>query len=214
MTESIYGDQKEILPLVMEYIVSEIRNYNEQIKEDTGHPVYEHLISRVKSEDSMREKCRRKGYEESPYTALRVMRDAIGIRIVTGFVDDIYTNIACLKKLPGCRLVEEKDYVNQAKPNGYRSYHVILAYTPERNLLAKTGVTGREAEGPDEDWYYIEIQLRTIAMDCWASLEHEMKYKQTISNQKMLVRELKRCADELASCDITMQTIRNLIREG
>ena len=62
--------------------------------------------------------------------------------------------------------------------------------------------------------YFAEVQLRTIAMDSWASLEHEMKYKQEISDQKMLVAELKRCADELASCDISMQTIRDIIRNG
>lgn len=60
--------------------------------------------------------------------------------------------------------------------------------------------------------YYAEIQLRTIAMDSWASLEHQLKYKKQISDPEMISRELKRCADELASCDLTMQTIRNLIR--
>ncbi|MBR0410205.1 MAG: GTP pyrophosphokinase family protein [Eubacterium sp.] len=204
MPESIYGNQKETLPLVMKHIVNEIKNYNEENRIKTGHPVYEHLICRIKSEDSMREKLRRKGVEESPYGALRILRDSIGIRIVTGFVDDIYTNIDYLRKLPGCRVVKEKDYVRQAKENGYRSYHMILEY------LAPF----RDIEGAEPGSYFIEVQLRTIAMDCWASLEHEMKYKRTIANQQMLVNELKRCADELASCDITMQTIRNLIRES
>ena len=62
--------------------------------------------------------------------------------------------------------------------------------------------------------YFVEVQLRTIAMDSWASLEHQMKYKHEIKDTKRIVRELKRCADELASCDVTMQTIRNLIRES
>ena len=61
--------------------------------------------------------------------------------------------------------------------------------------------------------YFVEIQLRTLAMDSWASLEHEMKYKKNIKNPEMISRELKRCADELASCDLSMQTIRNLIKE-
>lgn len=67
------------------------------------------------------------------------------------------------------------------------------------------------AENPGQ--YFAEIQLRTIAMDSWASLEHQMKYKKDIKNPEMIVRELKRCADELASCDLSMQTIRNLIRD-
>lgn len=202
--ESIYGNQKEILPLVMNSVMSEIQSYNENIRDETGHPVYEHLICRVKSEESMREKCQRKGKEVSPVTALKTMHDSIGIRIVTGFVDDIFTNISHIKNILGCKVVQEKDYVNDAKPNGYRSYHMILELEqPYEDILGK-----------NPGCYYVEVQLRTIAMDCWASLEHEMKYKRTIANQQMLVDELKRCADELASCDVTMQTIRNLIREG
>jgi putative GTP pyrophosphokinase len=66
--------------------------------------------------------------------------------------------------------------------------------------------------GRNPGHFFVEIQLRTIAMDSWASLEHQMKYKHEVANQAMIVRELKRCADELASCDVSMQTIRNLIR--
>ena len=69
-----------------------------------------------------------------------------------------------------------------------------------------------DIDGNDPGRFYAEIQLRTIAMDTWASLEHEMKYKKHIQNPEMISRELKRCADELASCDLSMQTIRNLIR--
>ena len=79
-------------------------------------------------------------------------------------------------------------------------------------MILETCQPFEDIEGNNPGIFYLEIQLRTIAMDCWASLEHEMKYKKNISNQKMLNNELKRCADELASCDITMQTIRDLIR--
>ena len=68
-------------------------------------------------------------------------------------------------------------------------------------------------EGSQKGHFFVEIQLRTIAMDSWASLEHEMKYKHHIRNAPLIEQELKRCADELASCDISMQTIRKLIRE-
>ncbi len=202
MNDSIYGGQKEILPKVMDRMVAEIEDYNRQKIEETGHPVYEHLSSRIKAEDSMREKCRRKGVDETPEEALRGMKDAIGIRIITGFIDDIYEICGFFRQLQGCRVVQEKDYIYNAKPNGYRSYHMIL----------ETSQPYEDITGQNPGSYYVEIQLRTIAMDCWASLEHEMKYKRSISNQKMLVGELKRCADELASCDLTMQTIRDLIR--
>ena len=71
-----------------------------------------------------------------------------------------------------------------------------------------------DCEGNENGKYYIEVQLRTIAMDSWASLEHQMKYKKNIRNHERITKELKRCADELASCDLNMQTIKNLIEES
>ena len=97
------------------------------------------------------------------------------------------------------RVVTVKDYIANSKPNGYRSLHVILALP--------FGVGGIEE-------IRTEIQLRTIAMDCWASLEHQLKYKKNIGNTELIVSELKRCADEMASTDLSMQTIRDLIHKG
>lgn len=76
-----------------------------------------------------------------------------------------------------------------------------------------------ETDEPDVDGntpghYYVEIQLRTIAMDTWAALEHEMKYKKSIENQELIIQELRRCANELAACDVSMQTLKRIIREG
>ncbi|MCR5747774.1 MAG: GTP pyrophosphokinase family protein [Lachnospiraceae bacterium] len=202
--DSIYGKYGDTLPLVMEHIVAAIKQFNDRSIADTGHPVYEHLIYRIKSDVSMRDKCRRRGLPETPVSALKEIRDAIGIRIVTGYVDDIYAIIRYLKEIPGCRIIIEKDYIKNSKPNGYRSYHMILEMT----------VPYEDVSGANPGRYSVEVQLRTIAMDSWASLEHELKYKQEIGNEKMIVAELKRVADELASCDLTMQTIRNLIRQG
>ncbi len=81
-------------------------------------------------------------------------------------------------------------------------------------MILRMDVPFEDVLGQNPGQYFAEIQLRTIAMDSWASLEHQMKYKHDIKNPEMITRELKRCADELASCDLTMQTIRNLIQEG
>ncbi len=202
--ESIYGKYADILPLVMEDIVEPIRRFNAESERDTGNTVYEHLLYRVKSDSSMREKCRGKGLPESPESALKKIHDAIGIRIVTGYVDDIYVITRFLKSLPSCKVIEEKDYIRNSKPNGYRSYHMILEFSAPYEDIS----------GNNPGRYYAEFQLRTIAMDSWASLEHELQYKQKIGNEKMIVSELKRVADELASCDVSMQTIRDLIRQG
>ena len=93
---------------------------------------------------------------------------------------------------------------NNAKENGYRSYHLVVEVLDEEP----------DIRGNSPGRYYVEIQLRTIAMDSWASLEHQMKYKREIANAGIISRELKRCADELAACDISMQTIRQLIHES
>ena len=89
--------------------------------------------------------------------------------------------------------MDEKDYIKKCKPNGYRSLHMILR---------------------SDNGFYAEIQLRTISMDVWAALEHHMRYKKQVNgNLPLLTSELKRCADELASTDLSMQTIRDMILE-
>ena len=203
-TPSIYGEYAQYLPKILQEITDPIIAANIISKKETGFKLYEHFISRIKESDSMREKCRRKNLPETSQSALKEIRDSIGIRIVCGFVDDIYKTIDVIKAIPDVSIYNEKDYILNAKPNGYRSYHLILQMeTDFPDVL-----------GNDKGTYFVEVQLRTIAQDSWASLEHQMKYKHDIKNLEMITRELKRCADELASCDLTMQTIRNLIQEG
>ncbi|MGN0947929.1 MAG: GTP pyrophosphokinase family protein [Megasphaera sp.] len=199
--DSIYGSYRPALQATLEDIVGRIRAYSDGVKARKGEAAYEHLLYRIKSEDSMREKCDRKGLPQTAYSALHEIRDAIGIRIVCCFLNDIYAAIDFLKGLDGVRVVEEKDYIRHVKPNGYRSYHVILELEEPYE----------DVTGANPGHFFAEVQLRTIAMDSWASLEHQMKYKHDIKNPELIVRELKRCADELASCDVSMQTIRNLI---
>lgn len=200
-TSTIYGSYGPSLQRVMDELVERIQAYSDGIKEKSGEAAYEHLLYRIKSPDSMMEKCLRKGLPQTAYSALHDIRDAIGLRIVCCFLDDIYRNIEAIKAIPGVCVVEEKDYIQNVKPNGYRSYHMIIDIEAPYE----------DVEGNHPGHFFAEIQLRTIAMDSWASLEHQMKYKHDIKNPEMIVRELKRCADELAACDLSMQTIRNLI---
>ncbi len=201
---SVYGKYKLSLQNVMEGIASAMENYNEEQQKQTGESIYEHLRYRLKSEDSMEAKLTGRGLPLTAKAACYGVRDAIGFRMVCRFVDDIYENIARIKAIPGVTVVKEKDYIKHVKPNGYRSYHMILDVTAPYE----------DPEGRNPGHFFVEIQLRTIAMDSWAALEHEMKYKQEIKNADLISRELKRCADELASCDLSMQTIRNLIRHS
>ncbi|WP_048588134.1 GTP pyrophosphokinase family protein [Lactobacillus jensenii] len=200
---SIYGKYQDYLPLILKDMWQEITVMNEEYQKKHGQKLYEHFEGRVKSEKSMIEKCQRKGLPLIPESALIENRDSIGIRIVTNFVDDIYTVIRLLESKKDLHIVKKKDYIKNAKPNGYRSYHLII----------DKKVNFEDIKGQKPGHYFIEIQLRTIAMDTWASLEHEMKYKHNIKNPEQISKELKRVADELASCDLSMQTIRQLIKE-
>lgn len=104
-----------------------------------------------------------------------------------------------IRSIPGVQIKAEKDYIHDPKPNGYRSCHMILSF-PLRFLGSGT-----------HDPIWLEARLRAIAMDCWASIEHQLEYKRNILNQALIVQELKRCADEIASTDLSLQTIRELI---
>ena len=188
----IYGKYRAGLLSVEKRLAEGIEAFNAKTK------IFEHMSHRLKTDESMAEKLSRKGCPVTEEAAVSEVRDAVGFRIVCRFIDEIYENREKILQLPGVSLVKEKDYVRHVKPNGYRSYHMIL----------DVAVPEDAARGH----YFAEVQIRTIAMDSWAALEHEMKYKHEIQNAELIGRELKRCADELASCDVSMQTIRDLIQ--
>ena len=200
---SIYGEHEQALIRVMERTAAYIEGCGDRYAREHGEKLYEHLSWRLKSDESMREKLRRKGLEETKENALFRIQDAIGLRVVCLFIDDVYETARLIREMPGTTVVEEKDYIREAKPNGYRSYHLIL------------DVSGcfEDGEKP-EGRCCAEIQLRTIAMDTWAALEHELKYKKDIENQELIVQELRRCANELTACDVSMQTLRRIIRQS
>ncbi|MCR4846466.1 MAG: GTP pyrophosphokinase family protein [Eubacterium sp.] len=198
---SIYGEYKTTLEHIKNEIVEKLLAYQDSMTSEDGEKGFEHISARVKSEESMRDKCIRKELPETPESALFVLKDAIGIRVICSFLDDIYAVVEYIRSLVNCEIIEEKDYIKHAKQNGYRSYHLILAVKTER----------RDVKGNVPGTFFVEIQIRTIAMDTWAALEHKLKYKKDIPNQELLVAELKRVADELASCDLSMQTIRDII---
>lgn len=195
---SIYGDKMPDLLQVQEKVLCAIQKLRDKMKEETGSDPVEHCLARIKSEESMREKCRRRNLPETEEAALTEIFDAVGVRVVCAFINDVYMVRDYLENLPDFEIVQEKDYIRHAKPNGYRSLHLIL-----RVHLA------------EDRSYYAEIQIRTISMDTWAALEHNIRYKHQIKgNLELIESELKRCADELASTDMSMQTIRDMIREA
>ncbi len=154
--------------------------------------------TRIKSAESMRQKLQRLAFPVTAESAMKNVFDAAGVRLVCPFIQDIDRTAELIRAIPGVQIQTEKDYIRSPKPNGYRSYHMILSM-PLRFL------------GNSSKTVWLEVQLRTIAMDCWANIEHQLKYKQNIPDQALLIQDLKRCADEITSTDLSLQTIRDLI---
>ena len=176
-------------------LLSQIKKQLDRDTEKSGVNLVEHIASRIKSSESTIEKLELAGYEPTEENAIRVLSDVIGIRLIVHFMGDIYTIRNLLVNSGQFTVVKEKDYIIHAKPTGYRGYHIIV----------ETNFDGFKIRA--------EIQLRTIAMDCWASLEHEIRYKKGIRHTDLINYELKKCADDLLSADIAMEQIWSMVKE-
>ena len=151
------------------------------------------IKSRIKTPRSIIGKLKRRGYPISLQSMMENLNDIGGIRVICPFIEDIYTVADMLMRQDDLTLLEKKDYIRSPKPNGYRSLHLIL----EVPILLS------EATKPVR----IELQLRTIAMDFWASLEHQLRYKSDIEVPPQISDDLKACADVIAATDEEMQRI-------
>ena len=192
--EDYYGDDYARL-INAENILKQIAEHlceNSGDDKDVTPIVY--YCSRIKKPDSMIKKLKSRDLPISKESALTNVYDAVGLRIICAFSDDVKNIISALYLEKPIEVIEQKDYLSHPKPNGYRSFHLCVR-VKECGVLA-------------------EIQVRTIAMDFWATLEHQIKYKQNIPHEKTIRDELKRCADEIASVDLSMQTIREIIKEN
>ena len=163
------------------------------------HNPIESIKSRVKSLDSIVRKLDKLGLPITIESAEENLHDIAGVRVVCSFVDDIYRIEECFLAQEDVTLVKRKDYIQNPKPSGYRSLHLII----------KTPVY---TENGKKDMF-VEIQMRTIAMDFWASLEHKLRYKKNINPQtaEELAKELEACAEESAKLDEKMLRIRERI---
>ena len=197
MKETFYKDSIVLLEGAMNEIITRLNTIKKYKEVHNNRDPIEYISSRIKSEESMKEKLERKNLPITLESALTKVYDAVGIRIICSYIDDVYEIVDMLKKYNDLKVIKEKDYIKNPKENGYRSYHIVFQL-----LLDIAG---------EIKPVFIEIQIRTIAMDFWSSLEHQMKYKKNIENQEILVRELKRCADDIATNDVNMQTIRKMI---
>ncbi|HAG12287.1 MAG TPA: GTP pyrophosphokinase [Ruminococcus sp.] len=183
-------------------IETKFKVLDEQFSLNSETNPIEFIQSRIKSYGSIFRKCASK---QIPYNLDQIERevhDIAGIRVVCSFIQDIYRLADCLLQQDDITLIAKKDYIRNPKPNGYRSLHLIVAvpiFLENEKRLVK-----------------VEVQLRTLAMDFWASLEHKLRYKKNLPENTLLslAGDLKQCADESAEWDMRMQAIRNEIAES
>lgn len=159
----------------------------------------EHLSARIKSPESIAKKLRHQGRAVTVENIVRYINDVAGIRIICSFTSDIYLLSELIRKQSDVKVLKIKDYIANPKPNGYTSYHMIVSvpiFLSDMTIDTK-----------------VEIQIRTIAMDFWASLEHKMYYKFEGNAPENIRRELKECADLVGFLDRKMLAINEEIKK-
>lgn len=157
----------------------------------------ESIKSRIKTPTSFINKLKRRNIQLSKVDIENNIFDIAGVRVICHFVDDVYRIIDSLKKQFDLKIFDEKDYIKNPKPNGYRSYHLIVevpVFLYEQMIYRK-----------------VEIQFRTIGMDFWATIEHKIRYKKDIDNTKEIQDVLFECAKLSAKLDDRMGEVRNMI---
>ncbi len=180
-------------------IETKFRVLNEQFSIEHERNPIESIKTRLKSLESIREKTERK---DIPFTVQSIeenLSDIAGVRVICSFIDDIYMLADCLISQDDVKLICAKDYIKAPKSNGYRSLHLIV----EIPIFLKN----------EKKFVKVEVQLRTIAMETWARLEHRMRYKKNLSKEllKQTEDELLECAELSNTLDLKMQKIRNKI---
>ena len=171
---------------------------NDELSVKNQRNPIEMIKSRVKKPKSIVEKLQRRGFEVSLESMEKNLDDVAGIRIICSFLDDIYEVADMLIRQDDVKVIAVKDYIKNPKPNGYRSYHMII----------EIPVFFSDSKKPIR----VEVQIRTIAMDFWASLDHQLKYKKSfIDDNGEISEELKQCAEVIAGTDVKMLEIRKKI---
>ena len=171
---------------------------NDELSVKNQRNPIEMIKSRVKKPKSIVEKLQRRGFEISLDSMEKNLDDVAGIRIICSFLDDIYEVADMLIRQDDVKVIAVKDYIQNPKPNGYRSYHMII----------EIPVFFSDSKKPIR----VEVQIRTIAMDFWASLDHQLKYKKSfIDDNGEISEELKQCAEVIAGTDVKMLEIRKKI---
>jgi len=175
-----------------------------EILNDEFHHVHqynpiEHIKTRIKSPESIVKKLKRNGYETSIENMVKHVNDIAGVRLICSFTSDIYRLAEMIGNQSDLKVLSIKDYIKHPKESGYKSYHMLVAVP----IFLSDSVVETK----------VEIQIRTIAMDFWASLEHKIYYKFEGNAPAYISEDLKECADMVAALDDRMLTLNIAIQE-
>lgn len=182
-------------------VETKFRVLNEQFSLHHEHNPIDSIKSRLKSPESILEKLHRRNLPITVDSIEENLNDVAGVRIICSFIEDIYMLADCLVQQDDITLLVEKDYIKNPKENGYRSLHLIV----EIPIFLQN----------EKKSMKVEVQLRTIAMEFWANLEHRMRYKKNLAPEllEQTARELSECAEASAMMDLKMQNIRNMLEK-
>lgn len=180
-------------------VETKFRVLNEQFSLSHERNPIDSIKTRLKSPESIIEKLKRKNLPNTISSIEENLKDVAGIKVICSFIDDIYMLADCLLQQDDIKLIERKDYIKKPKKNGYRSLHLIVEipiFLQNEKRLMK-----------------VEVQLRTIAMEFWANLEHKLRYKKNLSEKaaSLTAKELSECAQMSAILDEKMQRVRDEI---
>ena len=168
----------------------------EEFKIMYNYDLIDHIDTRIKEPKSIVKKIEKKKYKKTYYNLIEKINDIAGMRIVCTLKDDIFFIKDLVKQIPDIHILNEKDYVTNPKPSGYSSYHMIVEVPVK--LSQKT------------IYVKCEIQIRTLAMDFWASFEHKVKYKTEQEVNKKTSKELVNCAKMISKFDDKMISLKNI----
>ncbi len=198
---------KQFQESIMQYscaireVKTKLEVLNDELSIRNSRNPIEVIKSRIKKPKSIVEKLRRRGLPVTVDSMMKNLDDIAGIRVICSFIDDIYAISEMLARQDDVKIIAVKDYIRSPKVNGYRSYHMIIE-VPVFFSNCKKNIR-------------VEVQIRTIAMDFWASLDHQLKYKKQLDEMDAseIGEQLRECAEVIAKTDWQMLDIRRKIEE-
>lgn len=182
----------------LKQISTKLEILNEEFQHVHRYNPIEHIKSRIKTSESIVKKLRRYGYESTIQNMVQYINDIAGIRVICSFTSDIYQIAEMIRNQSDIRVISVKDYIVKPKQSGYKSYHMLVSvpvYLSDRIVDTK-----------------VEIQIRTVAMDFWASLEHKINYKFEGNAPEHIKRELIECSRMVSELDSRMLSLNEEIQ--